>query len=187
MGAERKMQPSLIHVPIPNDVVTTPVELAQDMITFFRPSGICLDPCAGQGVFLDMLPAGAQWCEITRGRDFYAWSEPVDWIIGNPPYSHYSAWMRHSMKIAQNIVYVMPVYKVFASGKFLQDLFDWGGIAHIRRYGTGTDWGFPFGHALSAVRYQAGYTGATAWSVYVRPNNGFHRDGCAGGARRTEP
>lgn len=166
MGTELKMQPSLFHTPTVADVVFTPPELARDVVRFFRPGGLCLDPCAGSGVFLDLLPAGSEWCEITRGRDFYAWSKPVDWVIGNPPYSHYSAWLRHSMKVARNIVYVMPVYKVFASGKFLNDLFTWGGIVHIRRYGTGTDWGFPFGHALSAVHYQASYIGETAWSNY---------------------
>ncbi|MBU1777992.1 MAG: hypothetical protein KJ899_15310 [Gammaproteobacteria bacterium] len=166
MGKEQKMQSSLFHVPAENDVVYTPLELAQDMVSFFKPSGVCLDPCAGGNVFYNLLPAGSEGCEITKGRDFYAWEKQVDWCFGNPPYSHYSAWMRHSMKVSKNIVYVMPVYKVFTSGKFLQDLFEWGGIVHIRRYGTGSEWGFPFGHALSAVHYQAGYKGSTAWSIY---------------------
>lgn len=160
------MQPSLLHVPAESDIVSTPLELALDMVSFFKPSGVCLDPCAGNDVFFNLLPTGSYWCEIRRGRDFYAWNRCVNWVFGNPPYSHYAAWMRHSMKIAKNICYVMPVYKVFASGKFLDDLFEWGGIVRIRRYGTGTEWGFPFGHALSAVHYQAGYTGPTHWSDY---------------------
>lgn len=166
MGKELKMQASLFHVVTESDIVSTPIELAQDMIEFFNPSGICLDPCAGGNVFYNLLPAGADWCEIEKGRDFYAWNKQVDWCFGNPPYSHYSAWMRHSMTISKNIVYVMPVYKIFSSGKFLQDLFTWGSIVHVRRYGTGTDWGFPFGHALSAVHYQRSYSGDTSWSVY---------------------
>ena len=163
---EIKMQPVLLHVPAEGDVVYTPPELARDIVNFFQPSGVCLDPCAGSGVFFDLLPAGSEWCEIERGRDFYQWNDPVDWAVSNPPYSHYSAWLRHSMRVAKNIVYLMPVYKVFASGKFLEELFDWGGIFHIRRYGTGTQWGFPFGHALAAVHYQAGYLGATSWSKF---------------------
>jgi hypothetical protein len=170
MGTELKMQPSLIHIPNQNDIVFTPAELAQDMIDFFEPTGFCLDPCAGEFIFYNLFPIGngVDWCEITKGRDFYSWSSPVDWVIGNPPYSHYTAWMRHSMRVAQNILYIMPIYKVFSSGKFLRDMFNWGGIVHIRRYGTGSEWGFPFGHALSAVHYQAGYRGATMWSGYVR-------------------
>lgn len=175
MGTEKIMQQSLIHIPTKSDVVYTPPILAKDVISFFNPSGFCLDPCAGNNVFFDLLPTGAEWCEIERGRNFYAWLNPVDWIVSNPPFSHYSAWMRHSMKVAQNIVYIMPVYKVFASGKFQDELFKWGGIVHIRRYGTGTEWGFPFGHALAAVHYKAGYIGQTAWSRYNRPNKSLHR------------
>jgi hypothetical protein len=166
MGTEKKMQPTLIHMAYVTDIEATPIELVKDMIAFFRPAGRCLDPCAGDGRFYDRLPAGADWCEIERGRDFYACTKQVDTIIGNPPYSHYSAWMRHSMKLAKDIIYVMPVYKVFSSGKFQDDLFAWGGIVHIRRYGTGTQWGFPFGFALAAVHYQRGYDGDTSWSRY---------------------
>lgn len=166
MGTELKMQPSLIHVATVNDVVFTPPSLAKDIVDFFSPSGNCLDPCCGSGAFLSLLPVGSEWCEITQGRDFYAWGKPVDWIIGNPPYSNYSAWLRHSMKVAENIVYLIPLYKVFTSGKMADDLFEWGGIVHIRRYGTGTEWGFPFGHALSAVHFKKSYIGNTSWSRY---------------------
>ena len=166
MGKKKEMQASLFHVAIENDVVYTPLELAQDMVFFFKPSGLCLDPCSGGGVFLDLLPAGSEWCEITKGRDFYAWNKQVDWCFGNPPYSHYMAWMEHSMKLSSNIVYLMPFYKMCSSGKFLDELFNWGGIVHVRFYGTGKPWGFPFGHALTAVHYQRGYHGSTSWSRY---------------------
>lgn len=168
MGTERLMQPSLIYLSAESDIVSTPIELARDIINFFKPSGVCLDPCAGSPpIFLHLLPPGSEWCEITQGRDFYAWQQRVDWLVSNPPFSHYTAWLRHSMTVAKNIVYLMPIYKVFTSGKFLNELFNWGGLVHIRRYGTGTQWGFPFGHALCAVYYKAGYTGSTAWSSYV--------------------
>lgn len=166
MGTAKKMHPSLIHMPIKSDQVYTPPLLAIDMVKFFQPSGTCLDPCAGENVFFSQLPAGSDWCEISRGRDFYAWQTPVDWIISNPPYSHYAAWVRHSMTIAQNIVYLVPLYKLFASNTFLGEVFAWGGITHIRRYGTGSQWGLPFGHALAAIYYQKNYTGDTAWSTF---------------------
>jgi hypothetical protein len=166
MGKELKMQPSLLHVPITKDIVYTPVELAQDMVQWFNPRGICLDPCAGDDVFYNLLPAGSDWCEIERGRDFYAWTKRVDWIIGNPPYSNLLAWIRHSFTVADDIVYLMPLHRVFASAQFLSDLFAWGCVAQIRLYGTGTDWGFPFGHALAAVNYRRMYHDNTTWSSY---------------------
>lgn len=167
MGKELKMQPSLIHMATPKDVVYTPAELARDMVAWFQPEEVILDPCMGDGVFYNLLPEGAQWCEIEKGRDFYAWTDKVNWIIGNPPYSNLLAWIRHSFTVADDIVYLMPLHRVFASAEFMRDLYKWGGIFSVRLYGTGTQWGFPFGHALAAVHYQAGYNGDTAWSFYT--------------------
>ena len=166
MGKLIEMQPALLYVATQKDVVYTPLKLATDMVEFFKPAGLCLDPCAGDGVFLNLLPNGSEWCEIEKGRDFYAWLNQVDWIISNPPYSNLLAWIRHSFKVANDIVYLMPSHRVFASAEFLDDLFNWGGIVHIRRYGTGTQWGFSFGYALAAVHYRKGYKGKTMWSKY---------------------
>jgi len=160
------MQPSLFPFPANRDIVYTPPVLANDMVSFFRPNGLCLDPCAGDDVFLNLLPDGSEWCEIARGRDFYAWTKPVDWIISNPPYSHLLAWIRQSFTVAKNIVYLIPYHRAFASAKFVRDLAAWGGVVHVRWYGTGTKWGFSFGHALAAVHYQASYSGSTTWSHY---------------------
>lgn len=167
------MQPILIHSAAESDIVETPIVLASDMINYFKPFGKTLDPCAGRNLIFYTLrlklegdAQNVHWCEIERDRDFYSHNEKYDWIIGNPPYTHYSAWLRHSMELGENIVYLMPVYKIFASGKFLDELFNWGGIAHIRRYGTGSQWGFPFGHALGAVHYKKDYKGDTTWSRY---------------------
>lgn len=88
MGSEKKMQPSLIHMAIKKDVVYTPPELARDMVGYFRPKGVILDPCMGNGAFYNLFPKGSKWCEIERGRDFFAWTETVDYIISNPPYSN---------------------------------------------------------------------------------------------------
>ena len=166
MGKELKMQPSLIQMATPKDVVYTPPELARDVVAFFQPTGICLDPCKGDGAFYNLFPAGREWCEIEQGRDFYSWNTKVDWIVSNPPFSNLLAWIRHSFKVSSDIVYLMPLHRAFASAEFLRDLFAWGGVVHIRRYGTGGQWGFPFYHALVAVHYRAGYKGSTSWSFY---------------------
>jgi hypothetical protein len=166
MGRLLKMQPSLIHVAANKDIVYTPDWLAFDIVKHFSPAGVCLDPCVGGGAFLKHLPEGSDWCEIEKGKDFYAWTEKVNWIVSNPPYSHLLAWIRHSFKVAENIVYLMPVHRVFSSSEFLFDLLKWGGVAEIRLYGTGTVAGFAFGNALGAVHYKAGYRGSTVWSRY---------------------
>jgi hypothetical protein len=94
-------QPQLLQIPLdPGDVVYTPDWVARDMVDFFKPSGRILEPCKGDGVFLKYLPPHTEWCEIQEGRDFFKWSEPVDWIVGNPPYAGFGEFIKHSMTIA---------------------------------------------------------------------------------------
>lgn len=166
MGKLLKMQPTLLHVAAKKDIVYTPDWMARDIVSHFSPAGECLDPCFGGGVFHKYLPKGSEWCEIEKGKDFYSWTKPVNWIISNPPYSHLLAWIRHSFTVAQNIVYLMPVHRVFSSYEFLRDLHRWGGVAEIRLYGTGTVAGFAFGNALGAVHYKRDYKGKTTWTNY---------------------
>jgi len=167
MGKLLTPQPALFHAPVDKDVVYTPGWLAELVVKHFDPRGKCLDPCRGDGAFHKLLPE-ADWCEISEGRDFFSWDDPVEWIVGNPPYSCLLWWIRHSFKIAKNVVYLMPLHRVFASYEFMNDLRRWGGIKEILIIGTGTTAGFPFGHCLGAVHYKRDYTDGTHWA-YMEP------------------
>ncbi|MDA8412999.1 MAG: hypothetical protein M0023_04335 [Desulfobacteraceae bacterium] len=85
------MQPYLLgiahEVQDQTDIVFTPADVARDVVAHFAPSGRILDPCKGDGAFFDHLPSGAEFCELKDGKDFFHWTEPVDWIVSNPPYS----------------------------------------------------------------------------------------------------
>lgn len=160
-------QPQLLQIPLDEkDVVYTPDWVAKDMVEFFKPSGRILEPCKGDGVFLKYLPKHTEWCEIQEGRDFFAWSEPVDWIVGNPPYRMSGKFMRHGMKIANNFVYLIPCDKPFISYGMIETVNNWGGIVHMRTYGTGSKLGFPIGYAVGAIHFQRGYTGPMYSSIY---------------------
>lgn len=143
----------------PEDIVYTPTAWAEDMVDFFQPSGICLDPCRGGSVFYDRLPEPKLWCEITEGVDFFDFTGKVDWIVSNPPYSLFSRWLDHSLDIADNVVYLIPVNKVMSSLQKLHQIYAYGGIAHIRYYGKGRDAGFPFGFPVGAIHLKRGYDG----------------------------
>ena len=161
------VQPQLLQIALdPGDVVYTPDWVARDMVNFFKPSGRILEPCAGDGVFLRHLPPETEWCEIEKGRDFFAWREQVDWCFGNPPYSVFSKWLGHSFQVADNIVYLIPLTRLFNSGYFLRRLHTWGGIAHMRYYGDGGELDFPIGFAIGAVHFQRNYTGGMYTSLY---------------------
>ena len=153
-------QPQLLQIPLDTgDVVYTPDWVARDMVDFFKPTGRILEPCKGDGVFMKYLPDDTEWCEIQDGRDFFAWHEPVDWIIGNPPYSATSEWIYKSMEIAKDFVYLVPTQKPFYSMKMAKFMESRGKIKHMRYYGTGSELGFPTGFACGAVHFQKDYRG----------------------------
>lgn len=159
-------QPQLLLMQLnPNDAVYTPEWCALDMIEWFKPTGRILEPCKGFGAILRYLP-GADWCEITDGKDFYAWTEPVDWIISNPPYSDFKKWLAHSYRIANDIVYLVPLSKFFNAFGQMDACRKNGWVKHIRVYGTGGKLNFPMGNAIGAMHFVRGYWGDTTWSWY---------------------
>lgn len=148
----------------PNDVVYTPDAIARDIVNHFKPSGFCLDPCKGDGAFLRHLPPGSEWCEIDQGRDFFAWSKPVDWIVSNPPFSDYFDFLAHSFEVASNVVYIFPFHKIWQSCRNIKLVFGYGGIPEIYIIGKGTEVGWGLGFAVGAIHFKRGYTGPTSYT-----------------------
>ena len=162
-------QPQLLQIALdPGDVVYTPDWVARDMVDFFKPSGRILEPCKGDGVFLKYLPPHTEWCEIQEGRDFFQWVEPVDWVFGNPPYKMYREWLSHSMKLADNILYLLPFNKPFNSNYSYVEMLTWGGFSHMRHYGNGRSVvsGFDFSFATGAVHFKRNYRGPMYTTIY---------------------
>jgi hypothetical protein len=174
------MQISLMNIPARSDVVYTPDTVARAIVEFYRPRGRILEPAAGDGAFLRHMP-GALWCELTTGRDFFAWDEHVDWIVSNPPYSVFADWLRHSFDVADNIVYLIPVNKPFNSYKLMSDIYQWGGIRHCLVFGDGKQLGFPFGFATGAFHFQRAYCGGMSVTFAERNLT----SGCSRRATRT--
>ena len=164
-------QPQLLPITLnKQDVVYTPDWVAADMVEFFKPSGRILEPCKGDGVFLKYLPT-AEWCEIREGRDFFAWTEHVDWVIGNPPFKQFDKWMQHSFDIANNLVYVIPSDKPFNSLPRARMFATNGGIVHMRYYVDGPQMNMPEVHRpLAAFYFKKGYKGEMATSIYQLPS-----------------
>lgn len=142
------------------DIIYTPDAVAKDVIDHFKPSGRILDPCRGLGAFWKHIP-GAEWCEIHEGRDFFEWGEPMDWIISNPPYSVFTPFLKHSMEIAPDIVYLIPVQKAFISRKIMRTIWGWGGVPEIYVCGDGADLTWDIGFCIGAVHFQKDYRGGT--------------------------
>lgn len=94
-----------------NDNVMTPPDLALAIVEHFNPQGYSiLEPCNGHGAFSAAFAYhGIKLvfsCDITEGSDFLTWEAPVDWIITNPPWSKFLAFLKHSMTLAHDIVFL---------------------------------------------------------------------------------
>ena len=154
------VQPQLIKMALrKKDIVYTPDYMAKEIVDLFKPQGKILEPCSGDGAFLKHLP-DAEWCEIEKGIDFFEWSKKVDWIVGNPPYSIFNIWLRHSFTLADNIVYLIPLNKIFNDFGMLKDIYVYGGIVKVYAIGRGEKVNFPMGYAVGAVHFQRNYKGA---------------------------
>ena len=107
MGRIRKIK----ECEAPNDVFNTPFSLALKLIEMadIKPTDRVLDPCRGNGAFFDNLPSCKKdYCEITENKDFFAYNESVDIIIGNPPFSQWKSWPEHTAILCPSkICYVM--------------------------------------------------------------------------------
>jgi len=108
-----------------NDVVMTPKHVAKALINHFKPEGKILEPCKGTGNFLKYLPENTQWCEISEGRDFMDFNEEVDWIITNPPFSKFRKFLQHSMKLADNVVFLATVNHIWLKAR-MRDIKEHG-------------------------------------------------------------
>jgi hypothetical protein len=98
-----------------DDCVMTPPRLARALVAALQPTGVLLEPCAGTGNFVRALrPHGdVRWCEISRGRDFFEWVEPVDEIITNPPWSQFRRFLDHALRLARRRVALVATVNHF--------------------------------------------------------------------------
>jgi hypothetical protein len=95
-----------------NDRMYTLDLLARDIVNHFRPTGKILEPAAGGGAFLRAL-RGCDWCEIDKRVNFFKCQRHYDWIITNPPYSLSTEFLRESLELADNIVFLCPINSWF--------------------------------------------------------------------------
>ena len=145
-----------------NDKIFTPLNVAKQIIDLFDLKGKVLDAFMGNGAFYKQYPDNVEkdWCEIDKDRDFFEYNDKVDWIITNPSYSIFDEVLKHSFEIADNIVYLVPLSKMFSSMGRLRKILDFGNIKEIYIL-SASKCGFPFGFPCCAVHFEKGFNGKT--------------------------
>lgn len=115
---------------VSNDVVMTPIPLAERLVSHFKPTGKGLEPCCGCGNILQFL-SDSDWCEISLGRDFFDYNEKVDFVFTNPPWSKFRAFLKHAMEISDEIYVLITVNHLWTKAR-LKDISSHGfGIKEI--------------------------------------------------------
>jgi hypothetical protein len=148
-----------------NDVVYTPRQLAKDLVEYYSPKGRILEPCKGGGAFFDAFPKDQElfWAEISEGKNFFDFTEKVNWIITNPPFSILLPFLKHSLELSDNVVFLIPINhfstkarirSIREAGFHVEDIlllestpkefpqsgFQWGAV-HLKRTNT-PNWKF---------------------------------------------
>lgn len=147
-----------------NDKCYTPDKIVKQIINLFpiKDGDFVLDAFAGEKVFYDNYPnfVKKDWCEIDYGKDFFEYSNKVDWIITNPPYSIFDEVLQHSFEISDNIVYLVPLSKIFTSMSRVRKILNYGNIKYIYIL-SASKCGFPFGFPCCVIWIPKNYKGET--------------------------
>ena len=165
---KRRLRPRLgiRSQPSGNDNVQTPLRLA--LSAALQPSGTILEPCSGDGHIVRALrPFGVvAWCEITRGRDFFAWTEHVDWCVGNPPWSRYRAFLAHALGVADHVAFVSTLNHLWTTSRRELVRRACFGLEKIIEFDAPREWPST-GFQLGMVLLTRGYHGPCAVEASV--------------------
>jgi hypothetical protein len=154
-----------------NDVVMTPRWLAEMLVQSLQPSGHILEPCAGQGAFAEALrPYGqVSALDVTAGHPgFEWWTERVDWVVTNPPWSQFRTFLVHGMEVADHVALLSTVNHWWTKRR----------VTEVRRHGFGyrklllCPWPQEFpasGFQLGMMLIERGYKGDMAIEELMRP------------------
>lgn len=151
-----------------SDVHYTHRPLVAALVAHFKPVGKCLDPFFGDGAFHECMP-GAEFCEISMGKDFFDYQGHVDWIVSNPPFSILTKVFEKAFSVADNCVFLMGIAKYWNSGPRLRLAKEYGALKEIHHVGVGRKIGFDNGFPFAAMHFEKGYRGPIqqTWSSYT--------------------
>ena len=155
-----KYQPNRDYVS--NDVVMTPISLAEKLVNYFEPKGKGLEPCCGSGNILRFLK-NADWCEIEKGRDFFDYTSKVDYIFTNPPFSKFRKFLTHSLQLADDIYFLITINHLWTKARLREIKNNGFGIKEILIFDTPKE--FPqTGFQLGMVHLKKNYEGDIKFS-----------------------
>ena len=102
-----------------------------------------------------------EYCEIKEGIDFLTIEGHWDWVTTNPPFSKFRAFLKKSMQVADNIVFLSLINAWFMRAR-QRDITDEGfGLVEILKVPTPPKPWPQFGMCLGAAWLRRGWKGST--------------------------
>jgi hypothetical protein len=99
---------SIKHRTNAKDVFYTPKVVADTHIRLIptNDAEVWFDPFRGNGAYYNQFPAAnaKDWCEIGEGKDFFAFTNKVDVICSNPPFSLLDRVLQKSIDLKPRVI-----------------------------------------------------------------------------------
>lgn len=125
-----------------NDFYPTPERATEELLKRININGVTWECACGDGAISKLLPGEIISTDlIDRGYgepyvDFLKTIKKVDWIITNPPYSKMRKFIQHSMKVADNIVFLATINHLWLKARLRDIEEDKFGIKEIIIFDT---------------------------------------------------
>ncbi len=104
-----------------------------------------------------------------KDRDFLDRTDPVDWIVTNPPWSRLPEFLAHAMLLADNVVFVAPLPNLTTKAR-LRMIGEAGfGLAELVQIDTPRAWP-QSGFQLVAAWLRRGHVGSCRMSRLGSPD-----------------
>ncbi|RLG10262.1 hypothetical protein DRN73_08195 [Candidatus Pacearchaeota archaeon] len=100
-----------------SDEYMTPIYLCKQIIDYFKPNGLILEPCKGTGNFLKACPKMI-YCEQKENKPFEKFNKKVDWVITNPPWSKFKFFLEKSFSVSNyHVVFLVTINHIFTKAR----------------------------------------------------------------------
>lgn len=164
-----------------NDDIQTPPELCRILVEHFKPRGVILEPCRGDGNFEVALMRHANphaeihSCEIKDGFDFYDLDDArdFDWVLTNPPWSLLSertkpmSFLEKALQVSYNVVFLCTLNHLIGLKARYKLLDRYGfGVCEVVLLDTPPKPWPQAGFQVGAVHFKKDYQGNPKWTDF---------------------
>lgn len=140
------------------DVFYTPKDVAVTHISQIKikEDDVWYDPFYGKGIYYENFPSSCRklFSEISLGKDFFKFTEKVDVICSNPPYSILDRVLEKCVELNPRVISLLLTYGALTPKRmeFMQSkgygltniyttkVFDWYGMTQAYTFVKGADW-----------------------------------------------